>query len=91
MTRPGTAPRKTSPTRSDSGRPASLRSQKAKGAFYGPKLEFHLTDAIGRTWQAGRFSSTISCPERLDAEYIGEDGAKQVRPVMLHRAIFGTF
>jgi threonyl-tRNA synthetase len=61
-----------------------------EGAFYGPKLEFHLTDAIGRTWQAGTFQLDYVLPERLDAAYIGEDGAKH-RPVMLHRAVFGTF
>ncbi len=61
-----------------------------EGAFYGPKLEFHLTDAIGRTWQAGTFQLDYVLPERLDASYIGEDGEKH-RPVMLHRAIFGTF
>ncbi|MCR9080477.1 MAG: threonine--tRNA ligase [Hyphomonadaceae bacterium] len=61
-----------------------------EGAFYGPKLEFHLTDAIGRTWQAGTFQLDYILPERLDANYIGEDGAKH-RPVMLHRAVFGTF
>ncbi len=61
-----------------------------EGAFYGPKLEFHLTDAIGRTWQCGTFQLDYVLPERLDAAYIGEDGAKH-RPVMLHRAVFGTF
>ncbi|MEL6363747.1 MAG: threonine--tRNA ligase [Pseudomonadota bacterium] len=61
-----------------------------EGAFYGPKLEFHLTDAIGRTWQAGTFQLDYVLPERLDATYVGEDGAKH-RPVMLHRAVFGTF
>lgn len=61
-----------------------------EGAFYGPKLEFHLTDAIGRTWQAGTFQLDYILPERLDASYIDETGAKQ-RPVMLHRAVFGTF
>ncbi|MEO0983581.1 MAG: threonine--tRNA ligase [Pseudomonadota bacterium] len=61
-----------------------------EGAFYGPKLEFHLTDAIGRTWQAGTFQLDYVLPERLDANYIGEDGEKH-RPVMLHRAVFGTF
>ncbi|WP_196258716.1 threonine--tRNA ligase [Pelagibacterium limicola] len=60
------------------------------GAFYGPKLEFHLTDAIGRTWQAGTFQLDYVLPERLDATYVGEDGARH-RPVMLHRAVFGTF
>jgi len=61
-----------------------------EGAFYAPKLEYHLTDAIGRTWQVGTMQSDRVLPERLDAAYIGEDGAKH-RPVMLHRAILGTF
>ncbi len=61
-----------------------------EGAFYGPKLEFHLTDAIGRTWQAGTFQLDYVLPERLDAAYVDETGARQ-RPVMLHRAVFGTF
>ncbi|MEZ5891927.1 MAG: threonine--tRNA ligase [Parvularculaceae bacterium] len=60
------------------------------GAFYGPKLEFHLTDAIGRTWQAGTFQLDYILPERLDASYVDETGARK-RPVMLHRAVFGTF
>jgi threonyl-tRNA synthetase len=61
-----------------------------EGAFYGPKLEFHLRDAIGRTWQCGTLQLDFVLPERLDAEYIAEVGSKQ-RPVMLHRAILGTF
>ena len=61
-----------------------------EGAFYGPKLEFHLTDAIGRTWQAGTYQLDYVLPERLDATFIDESGARQ-RPVMLHRAVFGTF
>ncbi|MEX6632590.1 threonine--tRNA ligase [Hyphococcus lacteus] len=61
-----------------------------EGAFYGPKLEFHLTDAIGRTWQAGTFQLDYVLPERLDASYVDESGGRQ-RPVMLHRAVFGTF
>jgi threonyl-tRNA synthetase len=61
-----------------------------EGAFYGPKLEFHLTDAIGRSWQCGTLQVDFVLPERLDASYIGEDGAKH-RPVMLHRAILGSF
>ena len=60
------------------------------GAFYGPKLEFHLTDAIGRTWQAGTFQLDYIVPQRLGATYIDETGAKKT-PVMLHRAVFGTF
>src|SRR5919112_1485065 len=61
-----------------------------EGAFYAPKLEFHLTDAIGRTWQVGTIQADTVLPDRLDANYIGEDGEKH-RPVMLHRAIIGTF
>jgi threonyl-tRNA synthetase len=61
-----------------------------EGAFYAPKLEWHLTDAIGRTWQVGTIQSDRVLPERLDASYIAEDGDKH-RPIMLHRAIFGSY
>ncbi len=61
-----------------------------EGAFYAPKLEWHLTDAIGRTWQVGTIQSDRVLPERLDATYVGEDGERH-RPVMLHRAIFGSY
>jgi len=61
-----------------------------EGAFYGPKLEFVLRDAIGRDWQCGTLQVDFVLPERLDATYVGEDGAKH-RPVMLHRAILGSF
>ena len=61
-----------------------------EGAFYAPKLEFHLTDAIGRTWQVGTIQSDRVLPDRLDASYVGDDGERH-RPVMLHRAILGTF
>ncbi len=61
-----------------------------EGAFYGPKLDFKLTDAIGREWQCGTFQADFNLPVRLGAEYVGEDGAKH-RPVMLHRAILGSF
>ncbi len=61
-----------------------------EGAFYGPKLDFKLTDAIGREWQLGTFQADFVLPERLDATYVGEDGNKH-RPVMLHRAILGSF
>ncbi|MGB5078605.1 MAG: threonine--tRNA ligase [Sphingorhabdus sp.] len=61
-----------------------------EGAFYAPKLEFHLTDAIGRTWQVGTIQTDTVLPERLDAAYVGEDGAKH-RPIMLHRAILGSY
>ena len=60
------------------------------GAFYGPKLDFVLTDAIGRDWQCGTFQLDFNLPERLDAEYIGEDGNKN-NPVMIHRAVLGSF
>ncbi|SFS06082.1 threonine--tRNA ligase [Sphingomonas jatrophae] len=61
-----------------------------EGAFYAPKLEWHLTDAIGRTWQVGTIQSDRVLPERLDAAYVAEDGARH-RPIMLHRAIFGSY
>jgi threonyl-tRNA synthetase len=61
-----------------------------EGAFYAPKLEWHLTDAIGRTWQVGTIQSDRVLPDRLEANYVGEDGAKH-RPIMLHRAIFGSY
>jgi threonyl-tRNA synthetase len=61
-----------------------------EGAFYAPKLEFHLTDAIGRTWQVGTIQTDTVLPERLDASYIGADGERH-RPVMLHRAILGSY
>nr|MBA2635368.1 threonine--tRNA ligase [Sphingomonas sp.] len=61
-----------------------------EGAFYGPKLEFHLQDAIGRTWQCGTLQLDPAMPQRLDATYIGADGEKH-HPLMLHRAILGTF
>ncbi len=61
-----------------------------EGAFYGPKLEFVLRDAIGRDWQLGTLQVDFVLPERLDAAYVGEDGSKH-RPVMLHRAILGSF
>ncbi|MGF1552088.1 MAG: threonine--tRNA ligase [Paracoccaceae bacterium] len=61
-----------------------------EGAFYGPKLDFKLTDAIGREWQCGTFQADFNLPERLDAEYVDQDGDKR-RPVMMHRAILGSF
>jgi threonyl-tRNA synthetase len=61
-----------------------------EGAFYGPKLDFVLTDAIGREWQCGTFQADFNLPDRLDAEYVGEDGAKH-KPVMIHRAVLGSF
>src|SRR6476659_7505331 len=61
-----------------------------EGAFYAPKLEWHLKDAIGRTWQVGTIQSDRVLPERLDETYVGEEGDKH-RPVMLHRAIFGSY
>jgi len=71
----------------DSGMPYALAP--GEGAFYGPKLEFHLRDTIGRSWQCGTLQLDFILPERLGASYIGEDGQKH-RPVMLHRAIFGS-
>jgi len=65
-------------------------TEEGEGAFYGPKLDFVLTDAIGREWQCGTFQADFNLPERLEAEYVGEDGSKH-RPVMMHRAILGSF
>ena len=70
-----------------SGLPYTLNP--GEGAFYGPKLEFVLTDAIGRDWQCGTLQVDFVLPERLDASYIAEDSQKH-RPVMLHRAILGS-
>jgi len=64
--------------------------QEGDGAFYGPKLDFVLTDAIGREWQCGTFQADFNLPDRLDAEFIGEDGQKHI-PVMIHRAVLGSF
>ena len=68
----------------------SYEMNPGEGAFYGPKLEFVLTDAIGRKWQCGTLQVDFVLPERLGAEYVDSDGTKK-RPVMLHRAIFGSF
>lgn len=59
------------------------------GAFYGPKLDFHLTDCLGRTWQCGTIQLDFQMPERFELEYVGEDGEKH-RPVMIHRALLGS-
>lgn len=59
------------------------------GAFYGPKLDFHLADSLGRTWQCGTIQLDMQMPERFDLEYVGEDGAKH-RPVMIHRVVLGS-
>ncbi len=61
-----------------------------EGAFYGPKVEYHIKDAIGRSWQCGTLQLDLVLPERLDAEYVSEDNSRK-RPVMLHRAILGSF
>ena len=59
------------------------------GAFYGPKLDFHLADSLGRTWQCGTIQLDFQMPERFDLEYVGADGEKH-RPVMIHRAVLGS-
>ena len=64
--------------------------QEGDGAFYGPKLDFVLTDAIGREWQCGTFQADFNLPDRLEAEFVGEDGQKHI-PVMIHRAVLGSF
>ncbi|MEZ5813972.1 MAG: threonine--tRNA ligase [Alphaproteobacteria bacterium] len=66
-----------------------FEEEEGEGAFYGPKVEYHIRDAIGRSWQCGTLQLDFVLPERLDANYIGEDGGKH-RPVMLHRAVLGT-
>ncbi|MGN7439340.1 MAG: threonine--tRNA ligase [Alcanivorax sp.] len=66
-----------------------FEEEEGEGAFYGPKVEYHIRDAIGRSWQCGTLQLDFVLPERLDASYIGEDGNKH-RPVMLHRAVLGT-
>ena len=66
------------------------RIDEGDGAFYGPKLDFVLTDAIGREWQCGTFQLDFNLAERLDAKYVGEDGKKHT-PVMIHRAVLGSF
>ena len=69
------------------GRPYEINE--GDGAFYGPKLDFHLVDAIGRTWQCGTIQLDFQLPERFELEYTGEDGQKH-RPVMIHRVVFGS-
>ena len=59
------------------------------GAFYGPKLDFHLADSLGRTWQCGTIQLDFQMPERFELEYVGADGQKH-RPVMLHRVVLGS-
>ena len=66
------------------------RVDEGDGAFYGPKLDFVLTDAIGREWQCGTFQLDFNLAERLGAQYVGEDGKKHY-PVMIHRAVLGSF
>mgnify|MGYP006425064655 FL=1 len=60
------------------------------GAFYGPKIDFHLKDCLGRTWQCGTIQLDMSLPERFDLKYMGEDGSTEHRPVMLHRVVYGS-
>ncbi len=62
---------------------------KGDGAFYGPKIDFHLEDSLGRTWQCGTIQLDFQLPQRFEAEYIGEDGKKH-RPIMIHRVVFGS-
>lgn len=67
----------------------SYKINEGDGAFYGPKLDFHLKDSIGRTWQCGTIQLDFQLPQRFDLDYIGEDGEKH-RPIMLHRVVFGS-
>ena len=66
-----------------------FEEEEGEGAFYGPKVEYHIRDAIGRSWQCGTLQLDFVLPERLDASYVGSDGNRH-RPVMLHRAVLGT-
>ncbi len=66
------------------------RINEGDGAFYGPKIDFHLKDAIGRTWQCGTIQLDMSLPERFDLTYVGEDGNNTHRPFMIHRTIYGS-
>ena len=59
------------------------------GAFYGPKIDFHLEDSIGRTWQCGTIQLDFQLPQRFELEYMGADGEKH-RPIMIHRVVFGS-
>ena len=65
------------------------RVNEGDGAFYGPKLDFHLRDSIGRTWQCGTIQLDFQLPQRFEAEYIGADGEKH-RPIMIHRVVYGS-
>ncbi|HIU64842.1 MAG TPA: threonine--tRNA ligase [Candidatus Avacidaminococcus intestinavium] len=67
----------------------NFRINEGDGAFYGPKIDFHLTDSIGRTWQCGTIQLDMQLPEKFDLTYIGEDGQKH-RPVMIHRVVYGS-
>ena len=67
----------------------SYNLNEGDGAFYGPKIDFHLEDSIGRTWQCGTIQLDLQLPQRFDAEYIGADGKKH-RPIMIHRVVFGS-
>lgn len=69
------------------GRPYSINE--GNGAFYGPKLDFHVKDSIGRTWQCGTIQLDFQLPQRFDLDYVGEDGERH-RPIMLHRVVFGS-
>ena len=88
--RRGVGPERARPLPRASSAPAwSSRCRPGEGAFYGPKIEFHVQDALKRSWQLGTIQYDPNLPERFDLSYIGEDG-KEHRPVMLHRAIFGS-
>ena len=65
------------------------RINEGEGAFYGPKIDFHIKDALGRTWQCGTIQLDMALPEKFDLEYTAEDGSRK-RPVMIHRALFGS-
>ena len=67
----------------------TFRINEGDGAFYGPKLDFHIRDSLGRVWQCGTIQMDMNLPERFDCTYVDSEG-KKVRPVMLHRVIYGS-
>jgi threonyl-tRNA synthetase len=67
----------------------TFKLNKGDGAFYGPKIDFHIKDSLGRTWQCGTIQLDFAMPERFDLEYVDKDGTKK-RPVMLHRTVYGS-
>ncbi|MCB9627320.1 MAG: hypothetical protein H6725_08110 [Sandaracinaceae bacterium] len=87
--RRGLGPVRAGARASGQGQGAPVHHRRGEGAFYGPKIEFHLKDALGRPWQLGTIQADFNLPERFDLTYVGEDNTTH-RPVMLHRAVLGS-